>query len=182
MMQRSSVLVPLDGSAFSQQILPSITQLFPPDKYQLILLRVVEEPGEVIRPTPAIWSSTWSPRHFDVPHEYEHNPYPASIDQIEASLRAGIEDELAPVARRLRQEGYAVATAVRFGDPADEIIAYARNQGVNFVAMATHGRSGIMHLVMGSVAEKVMCNLPIPVLLLRPSGRPVAAADQDHLN
>lgn len=170
-MQCRSVLIPLDGSTFSQQIIPTILQLFPAHNCRLILLRVANEPGEVLRPTPAVWSSTWTHGHYNVPHEYGQNPYPASIDQVEASLRASIEDELAQIAEQLRAEGYQVSTAVQFGDAASEIADYARAKQVDIVAMATHGRSGILQLLMGSVAEKVMRNLPMPVLLLRPDER-----------
>ncbi len=168
-MQCRKVLIPLDGSTFSQQIIPTILQLFPADNCRLTLLRVADEPGEVLRPTPAIWSSTWTHGHHSVPHEYGQNPFPASIDQVEASLRATIEDELAQVAGELRAAGYQVSTAVRFGDAVSEIIDYARSQQVDIVAMATHGRSGLREMVMGSVAKKVMHGLPMPVLLLRPT-------------
>lgn len=181
-MQRRTVLVPIDGSAFSQQIIPSIMRLFPSDSHQLVLLQVAEEPGDVVRPSPAIWSSTWIHSHYDVLHEYGQNPYPATIDQVEASLRASIEDELAQIAHRLQAEGYVVGTEVRFGQPADEIIAYARKHKPDIVAMATHGRSGIMQMVMGSVAEKVMHNVPMPVLLLRPAGREAARSVDDRIN
>jgi nucleotide-binding universal stress UspA family protein len=169
MMQCRSILIPLDGSAFSRQIIPTILELFPADNCRLTLLHVADEPTEALRPTPAIWSSTWTHGHHHVPYEYGQNPYPASIDQIEASLRAAAEDELAQVAEHLRAAGYQVRTAVRFGDAAREIIDYARSQQVDTVAMATHGRSGLLQLMLGSVAEKVMHSLPMPVLLLRPN-------------
>jgi len=53
------------------------------------------------------------------------------------------------------------------GHPADEIIGYAENENVDFILMATHGRSGIKRWVMGSVADKVLRASPVPVWLVR---------------
>lgn len=53
------------------------------------------------------------------------------------------------------------------GNPADEILNYAEKNGVDLILMATHGRSGVSRLVMGSVAEKVWRASPVPVWLLR---------------
>jgi nucleotide-binding universal stress UspA family protein len=60
---------------------------------------------------------------------------------------------------------------VRFGDPAEEIAALARCANVDIVAMATHGQTGLRHLLIGSVAEHVLRDLTIPVLLIRPTDR-----------
>lgn len=64
--------------------------------------------------------------------------------------------------------------AVRFGDPAEEIVREAESVGVNLVAMATHRRTGVRRLVRGSVAEKVERATTIPVLLVH-YGERVAA-------
>jgi len=53
------------------------------------------------------------------------------------------------------------------GDPAEQIIALAKERDVDLIVTATHGRSGFAHLVMGSVAEKVIRHAPCPVLVVR---------------
>ena len=53
-------------------------------------------------------------------------------------------------------------------DAAESIIAYAQDQGVDLVAMATHGRSGLSRLVQGSVASRVVSSGVAPVLMVRP--------------
>ena len=53
-------------------------------------------------------------------------------------------------------------------DPGESIIAYAQEQGVDLIAMATHGRSGLSRLVQGSVAARVVSSGVAPVLLVRP--------------
>jgi nucleotide-binding universal stress UspA family protein len=54
------------------------------------------------------------------------------------------------------------------GDPAAEILKIIESEGIGLVIMATHGRKGLEHTIMGSVAENVVKNLPIPVLVINP--------------
>ncbi len=72
--------------------------------------------------------------------------------------------------QRLTDKGLKVQTTIRYGDPADEIIDYARVNDIDLIAMSTHGRSGISHLIFGSVAEKVLRGTRSPVLLIRSPG------------
>jgi len=59
--------------------------------------------------------------------------------------------------------------ALRIGTPADEIVRYADARDVDLIIMGTHGRSGVAHMLMGSVAEQVVRTAPCPVLLVRHS-------------
>jgi nucleotide-binding universal stress UspA family protein len=59
------------------------------------------------------------------------------------------------------------------GDPAAEIVHYAREAGIDLIVMGTHGRTGLERLLMGSVAEKVMREAPCSVLVVKlPRGVP----------
>jgi universal stress protein A len=58
---------------------------------------------------------------------------------------------------------------VRTGIPADEIQRFADEERVDLVVMATHGRTGLRHIVMGSVAETVVRHSAVPVLTIKPS-------------
>lgn len=93
-------------------------------------------------------------------------------------------DELALAAARegvdrlkaeLADTGVTVETVVRTGDAADEILAEVVRVGAGLIVMATHGRSGIARVMMGSVAQHVLTHSPVPVLLQRPGGRKVTA-------
>ena len=77
---------------------------------------------------------------------------------------------LADVAQRLLPLATAVSAEVRSGDAAEEIVKAAVDYGCDLVVMATHGRTGLPHLVMGSVAEAVIRHAPCPVLTVRQSG------------
>ena len=71
--------------------------------------------------------------------------------------------------RALKEAGYEASGVVRFGDPAPEIVGYAEQEQVQVIAMATHGRTGIGRLALGSVAEQVLRSARIPVLMVHPS-------------
>jgi len=81
-------------------------------------------------------------------------------------------------ARQLRPE-----YATRIGAPADEIVRYADDRDIDLIVMGTHGRSGMAHMLLGSVAEKVVRGARCPVLTVRHSRhafvRPEAATAQD---
>lgn len=57
---------------------------------------------------------------------------------------------------------------VRCGNPAEEIAAFAKDEHVDLIVMATHGRTGLAHMLMGSVAERVVRESNVPVLTVKP--------------
>ncbi len=57
------------------------------------------------------------------------------------------------------------------GEPATEILAVARTRGADLLVMGTHGRTGLEHALMGSIAERVVRRAHCPVLTVRPQGR-----------
>jgi nucleotide-binding universal stress UspA family protein len=61
------------------------------------------------------------------------------------------------------------AIALASTSPAATIVDYAKETHVDIIVVGTHGRSGISHLLMGSVAEHVVRNAPCPVLVVRPN-------------
>jgi nucleotide-binding universal stress UspA family protein len=67
-----------------------------------------------------------------------------------------------------------ISSLERRGDAAQQILAVAAEQGVSLVVMATHGRTGLSRLVRGSVAERVLRNSAVPVLLTNPFTKPTA--------
>jgi universal stress protein A len=61
----------------------------------------------------------------------------------------------------------AVVPAVRWGSPVESIVAYALDHHVDLIVIATHGRTGLSHVLLGSVAERIVREAPCPVLTLR---------------
>ena len=66
--------------------------------------------------------------------------------------------------------GKTVVREVRYGYAYREIVRHAKEQNVDLIVVGTHGRTGLTHLFLGSVAEKVVRNAPCPVLTVRPEG------------
>ncbi len=60
-----------------------------------------------------------------------------------------------------------VATQVRWGDAVEEINTYASEQAIDLIVIATHGRTGLSHMLLGSVAERIVREAPCPVLTIR---------------
>jgi len=74
-------------------------------------------------------------------------------------------DALAKWAAGPRDHGTSVQTLVRAGTPLREIVAAAREEKADLIVMGTHGRSGLEHLLVGSVADRVVRTAPCSVLL-----------------
>ena len=68
------------------------------------------------------------------------------------------------------EEAHQVVHATGDGPPFLEIIRYAKSNDIDLIIMATHGRTGLAHIMIGSVVEKVVRKAPCPVLTVRPSG------------
>ncbi len=94
----------------------------------------------------------------------------------EASAEAEAMRRLKEAARRrLGKTPYALHTRVAFvSDVARSILGVARDLGADLIVMATHGRSGLRHIFVGSVAEAVVRNAVCPVLTLRPGAESAA--------
>jgi nucleotide-binding universal stress UspA family protein len=76
-----------------------------------------------------------------------------------------VDDELESARQSLEDAGVPVTTANATGDPAHQIVSAA--SAFDLVVMGTRGRTGLLHLLVGSVAEKVMRHCPRPVLTVR---------------
>ena len=66
--------------------------------------------------------------------------------------------------------GRTVVHALVEGSPKEEIVRYARKHEIDLIVLATHGRTGLAHVLIGSVAESVVRTAPCPVLTVRPEG------------
>jgi nucleotide-binding universal stress UspA family protein len=148
-MKTNKVLIPIDRFEFGLQALSPITQLFDPAHTELVLMRVESEPKMV---------------ELGAPGDPDLTIY---ADQEAVSLEADFHTEMLPYLSKLEKDGFHVSTTMRFGDPAHEIERYIEDDGVDLVAMTTHGRTGLDRMVFGSVAEDVLHRAQVPVLLVR---------------
>jgi nucleotide-binding universal stress UspA family protein len=136
----ANVLVPLDGSRLAEQALGPAADLARLLLVPCTLLRVLEPDGVA-----------------------------SESASLEAARTAAALVYLETVADRLRGQGLPVRTRVAVAaHPARAILREARAQEGTVIALATHGRSGLSRVVLGSVADKVLRTAPGPVLVYRP--------------
>lgn len=144
-----TILVPHDFSSCANQAAALARDVAQSHGAKLVLLHVAQlpagwDPDAMIAATPT-----------DVPQ-------PAR--QVAS---AGARGHLDDLAGRLRKDGLEVATSCVFGDVVDEILSASRREGADVIVMGTHGRSGLAHMVVGSVTEKVVRQANVPVMTLR---------------
>lgn len=97
-------------------------------------------------------------------------PESAGVDfgRLQAELEAGAQSKLERLVTAEDRQQLKAVTAIRTGSStAFEIAGYAKGEGIDIILMGTHGRGMMGHLLMGSVAEKVVRIAPCPVLTVR---------------
>jgi nucleotide-binding universal stress UspA family protein len=82
-------------------------------------------------------------------------------------VKSDATEQLERCAQRLRDRGLSVETIVREGYPATAIEEEARDRNADLVVIGTRGHSGLKHLLLGSVAERVVQKAPCPVLAVK---------------
>ncbi len=148
------ILVPLDGSGLSKAVLPSVADLARRLPAEVCFVRVVP-----LTPPP-VEIAMMTGENANVGLLYE---------QLEDDSRAA-RGELAHLASDWRARGIATSWEVirGGGEAGPEIVEFARSHGVDLIAMSTHGRSGLDRLILGSVAERVVLDSGLPVVVIRP--------------
>jgi len=86
---------------------------------------------------------------------------------LEDALEDGVRERLLRIVTPLENAELSPEFAVRDGAPAPEIVRFAVDEDIDLIVMGTHGRGFMGHIVMGSVAEKVVRLAPCPVLTVR---------------
>ncbi|MCL4859703.1 MAG: universal stress protein [Caldilineaceae bacterium] len=150
-MEIKRILIPVDGSSFSLEVLRYVTRFLKPDQTKVILFHVAEPPSMV---------------ELGAPGDPELTIF---ADQEVASVEAGFASMMQMHMRYLEHNGFSAETVVYFGEPTAEIERYIREEGVDMVAMTTHGRTGLARMLLGSVAQHVINHAAVPVLLFRPT-------------
>lgn len=148
------ILVPLDGSKTGATAVPAAEMLARQLGAELVLLRVV------------------------VPFSLQRDSFQGFIDptmeELVMQAEKGQEDRkdsatmyLKDVEKPLREQGIATSVVVTLGSPPDEIIEYAKENGIDLVSMSSHGKTGIGRWIFGSVTDKVLHAGDTPVLVVR---------------
>ena len=167
-MPKNKVLIPLNQSELSQQVLPHVEKFILASDNDLILFYVTNPPSNVGFGEPDL-SAGYVPMPGNEPVKPTLHPIYAT--QQEDSIRAHVEAELTPVTQRLQEAGYEVSLVVGFGkDPIDTILHEINERDINLVAMSTLARVGVTRFFFRNIADTIAREAKVPVLLAHPNG------------
>jgi nucleotide-binding universal stress UspA family protein len=165
------IMATFDGSEFAESILPQLAWMAVLPEAQFLLFSVAAEPSGQPRhpamPAPHVVSAMQGAQPVAV--EPAEPAYAETKDQAMARRQAELEQYLRGVARRLPVGPRYTVDACISDDPVAVIIARAVKERPDVIVMATHGRSGLTHMVFGGVAEEVVRSGVAPVLLVHPN-------------
>ncbi|MFA5804531.1 MAG: universal stress protein [Melioribacteraceae bacterium] len=145
MEQIKKILVPIDFSDYSKNALKYAVQFAKQFNAKIYLVYVVE---------PMIYPADFSMGQVAIPS--------ADID-----LHSRAEEELRKLSKDFINGSLQVEILIKTGKPFVEIIETASANDIDLIIIATHGHTGVEHLLFGSTAEKVVRKAPCPVLTLR---------------
>jgi nucleotide-binding universal stress UspA family protein len=146
------IMVPLDGSAGGERILPWLRPMARESRGIVRLLMVLPPPEPVVVEDRVI----------------------VSVDLVEADARERANAYLRQVAMPLLADGIPVAVEVRSGPLVETILATAREMGVDLIAIAAAPNRGLRDLLGGGLSDRLLQRSHVPVLLARPSGQRAA--------
>jgi universal stress protein A len=148
MIELKRILVPTDFSENSNHAVRYAAELADKLQSELVFLHVVQDLAlvlpDAVMPTPVATPN---------------------LDDMIASAKTGIANLVAAMDLGRFQP----KVEVRVGSPAAEIVAAAGDLHADLLCISTHGRTGLAHLLLGSVAEKIIRHTPCPVLTVRPT-------------
>ena len=134
------ILVAIENSPADQTILAHVSELARLTGAELLLVHVADG---------------WAARNFDQLKLRESEEMTSDRAYLDA-LRTDLEGR-----------GLSVETRLAMGDPATELVKVSEEQGVDLIAMSTHGHRFVKDVLLGATADKVRHLVKVPVLLLR---------------
>ncbi|MBL0717431.1 MAG: universal stress protein [Desulfosarcina sp.] len=140
------ILVPLDGSKFSEKALTAAYTLAGMSNAEITLLRVLRPVEEIIK------------------LDEHHAIY---LDQQINFKTTRAKKYLKTIRDHAEKKSFKINMVVEMGDASETIINFAQKNFIDLIVMSTHGRSGLKRFVYGSVAGKILQGAYNPVLLIR---------------
>lgn len=154
------IVVPLDGSALAESVLPHVQTLAgTTDSAHILLIRVVEPTQTVID---------------------DFALMPMKISDVDRENQVEAEKYLAHIVTTTSFPHAEVETKTVVGPAAKTIAELAKQFEADLIVIATHGRSGIRRLVWGSTAEHILRAATMPVLMVRTPGSAGEIAKEHH--
>lgn len=147
MIQLKQVMYTTDFSDFSKAALKYALSFCTEYKAKLYVLHAIEPP-------------TYYAEYYD---------YVPIVEDLLTRAKERMNKELDDIKKLAGQQKVEIEGLIREGTPFVEIIKAARENEIDLIVIATHGRSGLSHAIFGSTAEKVIRGAPCPVLSIRPA-------------
>ena len=150
MTEINNILFPIDLTENSSKILPYVLSVSEKYDSTIYLLHVVPD------------LQKWAKEYIS-----HTSPY-ASLDVFKKEAQEGAEKAMDRVCEEQLQSCPNFQRRTVSGDPATEILKAIETEDIDMVIMGTHGRKGLEHIILGSVAENVVKKSPVPVLTINP--------------
>jgi len=152
------ILVPIDGSDRSVSVLPMICGLAGSSGAEIVLLQVVEYPCSAY------------PEVYDYPTSDQE--VMEVVQKTKNVICQQVKDKLDQIAASVVTRDVSVRAEFREGPVVESILDAAERLGADLIAMAAYGENGTIPWMIGSVADRVLREAAVPVLLFRPVGNP----------
>jgi nucleotide-binding universal stress UspA family protein len=165
------ILATFDGSPCSEAILPQLAKLARGAEDSVTLFSVVEPPGGGVRmrgPLRPVVGVATLPGSTPLVLDQPTARYVETKEQAVERSVADRDDYLHALMAHLPAGPVYTSNVVMGEDPARAIIEQAMRDGPDVIVMATHGHSGLVHILFGDVAEEVVRSGVAPVLLIHP--------------
>jgi nucleotide-binding universal stress UspA family protein len=144
------ILVPLDGSTRAEQALPVAARLARASSGSIVLMRVA---------------------NFPMDYSGGYAPSPLLTEQMIETGLDNIDEYLKMVATSEALAGINIKTEAMFGQPSQDILSMVESRRADLIVMSSHGRTGLKRWALGSVAQALAHQSPVPLLVLREGGK-----------
>ena len=145
----NKILVPLDFSDYTDEIMNVAVQIAEKFSSTIHLLHVIP--------------------NMDYFTPYESFLSAENLISVQRDIEREVEKDMEEVAKKIKD--IPITKVIHTGVISLEITDYVRSEKIDLVVMGTHGRGGLEHILIGSVAEKVVRKSSCPVLTIRPAGK-----------
>lgn len=169
-MNVTKILVPVDYSGQSDRALQWGASLAEKYGARLLLLHVIARASEDLSERRVERTDRLLPFALDNPSVYRAPGAQGEVMSVDLVETA--QNDLKDLAIAKLDERLPVSPTVGVGEPAEEIVRLARDEAVDLIVMGTHGRTGLHHVLLGSVAETVMRTAPCPVFTVKAVASP----------
>jgi nucleotide-binding universal stress UspA family protein len=142
------ILCPIDFSEFTDEILEYALDITKKYSAELHLIHIIPN------------------LNYFTPYESFFTP--ENLIVVEKNMETEINKDFDAIVKKI---DVPVKKIIRTGVAFVEIIDYARSESMDLIIIGTHGRTGLEHILIGSVAERVIRKAPCPVLTVRPKSR-----------